>query len=131
MSENVAAMSPENWARLSTANLSGAYLATHCSLPLLADDAHLFYLGALSERLRLPGLSAYAAAKAGLDAFGDTLRKGERQPRVTVVRPTAVAMPLWDKVPVRMPAQVMSPEDLARQILEAYYEEHWGALDLS
>ena len=58
-----------------TANLSGAYLATHHSLPLLAEDAHLVFLGAVSERLRLPGLSAYAAAKAGLEAFGEALGK--------------------------------------------------------
>jgi NAD(P)-dependent dehydrogenase (short-subunit alcohol dehydrogenase family) len=130
MSEKVARMLPEDWARLLNANLSGAYLATHYSLPLLADDAHLFYLGAVSERLHLPGLSAYAAAKAGLEAFADTLRKEERRRRVTNVRPAAVATPLWDKVPFKRPPGALSPEETAERILAAYRDGHSGALDL-
>lgn len=47
-----------------------AYGTTHYSLPLLAADAHLVFLGAMSERLRWPGLAAYTAAKVGL-AAGD------------------------------------------------------------
>jgi NAD(P)-dependent dehydrogenase (short-subunit alcohol dehydrogenase family) len=130
MSEKVARMLPEDWARLLNANLSGAYLATHYSLPLLADDAHLFYLGAVSERLHLPGLSAYAAAKAGLEAFADTLRKEERRRLVTNVRPAAVATPLWDKVPFKRPPGALSPEETAERILAAYRDGHSGALDL-
>ena len=70
-----------------------AFLATHFSMPLLAQNAHLVYLGAVSERLRLPGLSAYAAAKAGLEAYAEALKKEERKRRITVVRPGAVATP--------------------------------------
>jgi hypothetical protein len=33
-------------------DLTVAYLAAHYSLPLLASDAHLPFLGAISERLR-------------------------------------------------------------------------------
>lgn len=105
--------------------------ATHKRFPLLAEDAHLFYLGATSERLRLPGLSAYAAAKAGLDAFVDTLRKEERRRPTTVVRPAAVVTPLWDKVLMRLSAHAQPPEDLARRILEAYDEGHKGMLDIA
>jgi NAD(P)-dependent dehydrogenase (short-subunit alcohol dehydrogenase family) len=130
-SEKVEEMSPGDWTRLLNANLSGAYLATHYSLPLLAEDAHLFYLGAISERLRLPGLSAYAAAKAGLEAFADTLRKEERRRRVTVVRPAAVATSLWDKVPMRLPAHALTPEELASRVLQAYREGHKGTLDVA
>ena len=64
-SAKVAEMEPESWNRILAAILTGAYLTTHDSLPLLADDAQLVYVGAVSERLRLPGLSAYAAAKSG------------------------------------------------------------------
>jgi len=68
-------MNPETWARILDANLTGAFLALHHSMPLLAEDAVLVLIGAVSERLRLPGLSAYAAAKAGLEAFADALAK--------------------------------------------------------
>ena len=71
----VAELSPSAWQQSLDANITGAFLATHYSLPLLASGAHLFYLGAIHERLRLPGFAAYAAAKAGLEAFTDALRK--------------------------------------------------------
>ncbi len=130
-SAKVADLDAASWDRILSANLSGAYLATHHSLPLLAEDAHLIYLGAVSERLRLPGLSAYAAAKAGLEAFGESLGKEERKKRVTVVRPGAVATTLWDKVPMRVPADAPSPEKVAGRILEASENGHKGVLDLT
>jgi NAD(P)-dependent dehydrogenase (short-subunit alcohol dehydrogenase family) len=127
----VRAMEPEAWQRILDANLTGVFTTVHYSLPLLAPDAHLFLLGAVSERMRMPGLSAYAAAKAGLEAFGETLRKEARQQKVTVVRPGAVDTPLWQKVPFRMPAGAMPPEALAERILTAYAEGHKGMLDLA
>lgn len=131
VSAKVSETTPEEWRRIIDANLSGAHLVTHYSLPLLADDAHLFYLGAVSERLRLPGLSAYAAAKTGLEAYVDALRKEQRGRRVTVVRPGAVATPFWDKVPMRLPKDAATPEKVARRILQAYDDEHSGTLDLT
>ncbi|MBP6470108.1 MAG: SDR family NAD(P)-dependent oxidoreductase [Chloroflexi bacterium] len=123
-------MDPATWQRILDANLNGAFLTTHRSLPLLAEDAHLFYLGAVSERLRLPGLSAYAAAKVGLEAFAEALRKEERKKRITVVRPGAVDTPLWEKVPLRLPKDAATPEKVSARILTAYHEGHSGFLDL-
>ena len=111
-------------------NLRGAYLTVHYSLPLLAPRAHLFFLGAVSERMRLPGLSAYAAAKAGLEGFAEALRKGQRKRRVTVVRPGAVDTPFWDKVPFKLTPHAPPPESVAERILAAYDERHKGPLDL-
>jgi NAD(P)-dependent dehydrogenase (short-subunit alcohol dehydrogenase family) len=125
-----AEMQPETWRRILDANLSGAYLAIHYSLPLLAPEAHIFFLGAISERMRLPRLSAYAAAKAGLEAFAEALRKEQRKRRVTVVRPVAVDTPFWDKVPFKLPPHPLQPEDVALHIMAAYRERHKGLLDL-
>lgn len=123
-------MSLDDWQRIITANLSGAYLAAHQSLQLLTPDAHMIFLGAVSERLRLPGLAAYAAAKAGLEAFADVLRKEQRRRRVTVVRPKAVDTDLWEGVPFKQPPGAVKPGDLAERILQAYEEEHSGVLNL-
>lgn len=131
MSEKVAKIEPADWQRIMDANLTGAYLATHYSQPLLAPDAHRFYLGAVSERLRLPGLSPYATAKAGLEAFVETLRKEERKRPITIVRPAAVDTPLWEKVPMNLPASAMKPEEVADAIMNAYYEAQSGTLDLT
>lgn len=124
-------MKPEVWNRILSANLTGAYLAAHYSLPLLATDAHLVFVGAVSERLRLPGLSAYAAAKAGIEALAETLRKEQRKRRVTIVRPAAVATPLWEKVPLRMPKDAPPAAKIAGRIVAAYKENHSGILDLT
>ena len=131
VSAKVRELEPAGWQRILNANLTGAYLTTHYSRPLLADKSHLFYLGAVSERLQLPGLAAYAAAKAGLEAFTTSLNKEERQWRVTIVRPGAVATPFWDKVPMRLPKDAASPEKVARRIMKAYDNRETGRLDLT
>lgn len=131
ISSKVGEMEPDEWARILTSNLTGAYLTTHYSLPLLSENAHLFYLGALTERMRLPGLSAYAAAKAGLEAFAEALTKEQRRQRITVVRPAAVETALWEKVPMRLPKDAPKPEKIARLILDAYQNQHKGLLDLA
>lgn len=130
VSEKVETMSPAVWNRILDANLTGAFLTAHYSLPLLAADAHMVFVGAVSERMQIPGLTAYAAAKAGLEAFAEALRKELRKRRVTVVRPGAVNTSFWSKVPFRMPANAMSPSDVAEKILNAYTEGHSGKLDL-
>ena len=126
----VAEMAPAAWERILGANLTGAYLTTQQSLPLLAERAHLFYLGAYSEKLQLPGLSVYAAAKAGLDAFAAALAKEQRKHRVTVVRPGAVDTPLWEKVPLRLPRTALAPAELAQHVIDAYHAGVTGTLDL-
>jgi NAD(P)-dependent dehydrogenase (short-subunit alcohol dehydrogenase family) len=118
-----------DWQRIIQANLTGAFLATQYSWPLLSEQAHMFYLGAISERMRLPGLSAYAAAKAGLEAFAEVVRKESRR-KVTVVRPGAVDTPFWSKVPFKLPAHHLKPDQVAAQIIRAYTEGSQGQLDL-
>jgi len=129
-STKAAEMQPDDWQRILDANLTGAFLTAHFSLPLLAGDAHLVFLGAVGERLRLPGLAAYAAAKSGLEALVETLAKEQRRRRVTLVRPGAVATPFWEKVPLRLPDNSLSPEDVAAHILDAHNGGHKGRLDL-
>lgn len=128
-SEKMADTTPETIQRILNANLTGAMLAAHASLPLLTPDAHLFFIGAVHERMRLPGLSAYAAAKAGLEAFAEAFRKEERARKITVVRPGAVNTPFWKKVPFRMPANALTPEAVAQKIIEAHQTGQPGLLE--
>jgi len=129
-SEPAGRMAPETWRRILEANLDGAYYATHHSLPLLTASAPLVYIGAVSERMRLPGLSAYAAAKAGLEAFAEALRKEERKRKVIVVRPGAVQTDFWNKVPFKMPASALTPQAVAEKVLVAVRDGHQGNLDV-
>ena len=126
----VAELGPSEWQQILDANLTGAFLAAHHSLPLLAVDAHLIFIGAQHERLQLPGLSAYAAAKAGLQAYTTTLAKEQRKRRVSLVRPGAVDTPLWEKVPLRLPKDALAPDVVAKQIVDLHENGHKGTIDL-
>jgi NAD(P)-dependent dehydrogenase (short-subunit alcohol dehydrogenase family) len=112
-------MDAETWRRIIDANLTGVYLSAHYSLPLLSKDAPIYILGAVSERMRLPGLSAYAAAKAGVEAFAEAIRKELRR-TVVVVRPGAVKTNLWQGVPFKIPASAVEPDALAEMMVAAY-----------
>ena len=129
-SEKLSDSTMDRWNEILSANLTGAVAATQASFPLLAEDAHLFYIGAVSERMRLPGLSAYAAAKAGLEAFAETLGKEERKKKITVLRPGAVNTSFWEKVPFKMPVSAMDPAKVAEQLLAAYAEGKKGLVDI-
>ncbi len=129
LSARIAELASSDWNRILAANLSGAFLTAQASLSLLSPQAPLLFLGAIHERLRLPGLSAYAAAKAGLEAFAEVLRKESRR-RVLVVRPGAVATPLWNKVPFSLPKNALTPSDLAERIYIALRKGQEGLLDL-
>ncbi len=122
---------PQRWREIIDNNLTGVFEALRVSLPLMNETGHIFILGAVSERLQLPGLSAYAAAKAGLEALVVSLAKEERRKKITLVRPGAVATPLWEKVPFKQPQHTYSPEQVADRIWQAYLDEHQGKLDLT
>lgn len=118
-----------DWERILSANLTGAFLTAQASLPLLSPQAQLIFIGAVHERLRLPGFGAYAAAKAGLEAFVAVLGKEARR-KTLIVRPGAVNTPLWSKVPFALPKNALQPEALAEAIYAAILEGKEGLLDL-
>jgi len=130
VSTPVADLRLQTWQQILDANLTGAFLTTQHSLPLLSPQAHLFFIGAIHERLRLPGLSAYAAAKAGLEAFAEVVRKETRR-KVSVVRPSAVATRFWEKVPFKLPAHHLTAQDVALRIIQAYQEGSQGLLEIN
>ncbi|GAB4191889.1 MAG: SDR family NAD(P)-dependent oxidoreductase [Roseiflexaceae bacterium] len=124
-------MAATDWSRIMAANFDGARAAVQHSLPLVETGGHLVFLGAYVERITLPRLAAYAAAKGALEAYTGVLGKELRDRRVSLVRMGAVATPLWDKVPFKPPRQgTLAAEDVAAAILRAHREGHKGALDL-
>ncbi|MBX2999891.1 MAG: SDR family NAD(P)-dependent oxidoreductase [Caldilineaceae bacterium] len=126
----VADLSPTDWSRILNANLNGAYLALHHSLPLLAVDAHLIFIGALTEQLQLPRLAAYVSAKAGLEALVAVLAKEERKRKVTLIRPGAVDTKFWQRGPATLPKAHLKPGDVANSIFTIYHEGRTGQIDL-
>lgn len=122
--------SSAEWDRILSANLTGAHLALTSSLPLVPAGGHLAFVGAYSERLLLPKIGAYAAAKAALDAYVTVLGKELRDRRVTNMRLGAADTPLWDDAPFRLPKSALAPADVAAALLRAHRDGHKGVLEL-
>jgi NAD(P)-dependent dehydrogenase (short-subunit alcohol dehydrogenase family) len=79
-------------ARTIEVNLIGAMLTAHAALPAVAErKGHVLLISSAAAFTVLPGMSAYCAAKAGLERFGDALRLEVAHRGVTV----ASAHPTW------------------------------------
>ncbi len=118
------------WTQNITANLTGAHLAARTSLDLLSKDGHLMFIGAYVDKITLPKMGGYAAAKAGLETMVAVLRKENRRRNITMVRPPAVDTDFWDNVPFSKPDGAISPESVASAIMEAISAGESGELDL-
>ncbi|SNR34171.1 SDR family oxidoreductase [Blastococcus mobilis] len=79
-------------ARTIEVNLIGAMLTTHAALPEIAKGrGHVLLISSAAAFTVLPGMSAYCAAKAGVERFGDALRLEVAHRGVTV----GSAHPTW------------------------------------
>lgn len=131
LAKTAADTNANEWNAIMAANVTGAHLAVRHSLPLIAQGGHLVFLGAYVERITLPRLASYAAAKAALEAYTGALAKELRDKRVTLVRAPAVETPFWEKVPFKPPKNGMvSAEAVAEAIVKANHEGQKGVLDL-
>lgn len=127
---NISGADQARWLEILENNLTGVFQTLRASLPLLVEEGHIFFLGAVSERLKLPGLTAYVAAKAGLEALAVSLSKEERKKKVTVIRPGAVDTEIWEKVPFKKPSHTYQPAQVAERIWQAYEQGETGQVDL-
>jgi len=65
----------EDWERVIEINLLGAVRTIRACLPHVVERrGYLLQIASLAAALHTPGMSAYAAAKAGVEAFADALR---------------------------------------------------------
>lgn len=121
---------PAAWGRVMAANLSGAQWALTASLPLLTANAHVMMIGAYIDRITLPRMGAYVAAKAGLEAWAKIFAKENRKQRVTLVRMPAVDTAFWRNVPFNLPAGALTPEHAANAMLDWHDGGQSGVLEI-
>jgi 3-oxoacyl-[acyl-carrier protein] reductase len=85
------AMSDEDWARVLDVNLRGAFLCSKAVARQMVRqrDGHIINISSQAARLAMRGRSNYAAAKAGLIGFTQSLAKelGSRNVRVNAIFP--------------------------------------------
>lgn len=122
--------STTEWQQIIGDNLTAAHHITMHSLALMSPQASLYFLTAYSEKIQLPGIGAYAVAKAGLEAYVTVLAKEERQKRVVNVRMGAIDTPLWHAAPFKLPRGAHDANYVAQGIWDAFNEQRRGTLDL-
>jgi NAD(P)-dependent dehydrogenase (short-subunit alcohol dehydrogenase family) len=68
-------MDPDEWEEVVHVNLLGVHRTTRAALPYLVDSrGYLLLTASLAAAVHGVGLSAYSAAKAGVEALGNALR---------------------------------------------------------
>lgn len=88
----------EDWDRTLSVNLRGAFLTAHTLIPILKPGARIVFVSSVAADKGQPNLSAYAASKAGLERFAESL-SAELEPKgvaVHVVAPGPTATPMLD-----------------------------------
>jgi len=121
-------------ARTIEVNLIGSMLTAHAALPSVAErKGHILLISSAAAFTVLPGMSAYCAAKAGLERFGDALRLEVAHRGVTVasahptwidtdlVRDTEAALPTFAKSRKQLPGPLgayTSVEECAQALVE-------------
>ena len=109
-------------------------LTAHAALPEVAKRrGHILLISSAAAFTVLPGMSAYCAAKAGLERFGDALRLEVAHRGVTVasahptwidtdlVRDTEAALPTFAKTRKQLPGPLgayTSVEECAQALVE-------------
>lgn len=112
--------------RLIAVNLTAPLHLTRLLAPAMADRGrgHVVFVSSIAGATGVPREAAYAATKAGLNYFADSLRYelGPRRVRVSVVLPGVIDTPFFDRrgVPYQRTHPVpIPPERVARAILTA------------
>ena len=107
-------ITPESWRRVLDLNLgSVATLTAACWEPLSASGGQVVLISSIAAVQAFKGDAAYAASKAGMNAYGEVLRlEGrDRGIRVITLCPAQIDTELWDgKAPDEVRARMMPVE---------------------
>ena len=98
-------------------NLTSAFVVASAALPAMGAGGRFVFLSSSASGAPQPGLSAYSASKAGLDAFAAAMAKEVERDGIAVhvVATGPVATPMLDDV--RFPMRALEVQDVARAVL--------------
>lgn len=97
----IAELSFQRWRDVVSVNLDGAFLALRASMRLITQGGAIVIVSSAAAVRAEPGISAYAASKAGVTHLARiAAREGaEKSIRVNAILPGGVDTPIWDGVP--------------------------------
>lgn len=89
-------------------NVVDQVAVTRAALPLLREssDPRIVFVGSVGGRLAFPFAGAYTASKHAIEAIADALRTELRDDGIAVslVEPSSISTPIWDKARERVAA---------------------------
>jgi len=113
-------MTDEDILKIIAVNLSGVMHFARCAYHLVRDQskAQLAFCASVAGYTGLPNAQPYAASKAGLINFVQSLRlEAQNHIDIKLINPGFVRTPLTDKNKFNMPF-ILEPEDAAKHILK-------------
>jgi NAD(P)-dependent dehydrogenase (short-subunit alcohol dehydrogenase family) len=121
--ELVKMTSGDAFRRVLDANLTGLLFTLKYAEAKLNDLSRVYVLGARPELINYRGFGVYAAAKAGVKALVDIAAiEYKRKTSFTLVLPKAVNTDFWKNVG-KAPTDALSPDDVAKAIVDSLGSE--------
>jgi len=120
--QTVSQLPVEQWNDVITTNLTGMFLVTRATLPLMKRGAVIANNLSIAAKRVFPGSSAYNASKHGALGFTNTLREElrDRGIRVIAFLPGATDTPLWDVFwPEASRNKMVRPATVAQALVNA------------
>lgn len=109
--------------RVLDANLTGLLFTLKYAEAKLNEGSRVYVLGARPELINYRGFGVYAAAKAGVKALVNIATiEYKRKTSFTLVLPKAVNTDFWKNVG-KPPADALSPDDVAKAIVDSLASE--------
>ena len=95
-------LSFDEWRRILSINLDGAFLSLQASLCAMRDGGSIVAVASAAGLKPEPGVAAYGASKAGLIQLVRVAAKeaASRRIRVNAIAPGGVETPIWDGIPM-------------------------------
>lgn len=92
----------EDWRRVMSVNLDGAFLTLRAALRAMRDGGSIVLVASAAGIKAERGIAAYAASKAGVIQLARVAAKeaAARDIRVNVIAPGGVETPIWNEVPM-------------------------------
>jgi NAD(P)-dependent dehydrogenase (short-subunit alcohol dehydrogenase family) len=128
--ELVKLVSGDAYRRVLDANLTGLLFVLKHAEAKLNEGSRIYVIGARPELITYRGFGVYAANKAGVKALVDIAAiEYKRKASFTLVLPNAVNTEFWKNVG-KPPADALSPDDVAKAIMDSLSSEPQSELSV-
>ncbi|NTU58947.1 MAG: SDR family oxidoreductase [Chlorobiaceae bacterium] len=122
----LAEMTEDDYNHTMDTNLKGTFFLTQALFPAMERkrSGHIFFITSVAAEKAFKHSSLYCMSKFGQKGLVETMRLYAREcnVRITEVLPGAVHTPMWGEVSENFQSLMMTPEDIAAPVVQAYLQ---------